>query len=180
MDQRSVFFEEWLRSLREQYKHVVRSNDQLTLRSLTAVMHNVGFGEDELTQLRLEATMHVDDVGTDYVADVSIVEKALAAQPHPAECVCPQCMTVDESQFDAEGQPIAVDPEMESYETGHVFLGADYGALDEADETEPVTFEDSLAAEGALTDDGETESPENEGLPEPDDDPDTPSQMSLF
>ena len=71
MDQRSVFFEEWLRSLREQYKHVVRTDDQLTLRSLTAVMHNVEFGEAELTQLRLEATMHVDDVGTDYVADVS-------------------------------------------------------------------------------------------------------------
>ena len=180
MDQRSVFFEEWLRSLREQYKHVVRSDDQLTLRSLTAVMHNVGFGEDELAQLRLEATMHVDDVGTDYVADINNMERALAAQSHPAECVCPQCMTIDESQFDSEGQPISPDPEMESYETGHVFPAAEYGEPDEMDETEPVTFEDSLATAKAQSDGEETESPDDDGLGEPDEDSDAPSQMSMF
>ena len=34
MDQQSVFFEEWMRSLREQYKYVVRSRDRVTLPSL--------------------------------------------------------------------------------------------------------------------------------------------------
>lgn len=33
MDQQSVFFEEWMRSLREQYKYVVRSRDRVTLPS---------------------------------------------------------------------------------------------------------------------------------------------------
>ncbi|MCY3866747.1 MAG: hypothetical protein OXG68_15015, partial [Chloroflexi bacterium] len=63
MNPKSVFHEEWLRSLREQYKHVVRNDDRVTLSSLTAVMHDVGFRESELTQLRIEATMHVDEVG---------------------------------------------------------------------------------------------------------------------
>ena len=48
MDQRSVFFEEWLQSLREQYKHVVRHGDLVTLPTLSAVMGRVGFSEDEL------------------------------------------------------------------------------------------------------------------------------------
>ena len=51
MDQQSVFFGEWIRSLREQYKYVVRSRDQVTLPSLTAVLHQVGFTDDELAQL---------------------------------------------------------------------------------------------------------------------------------
>ena len=54
MDQRSVFHNEWLRSLREQFKQVVRNDDRATLSSLTAVMRSVGFRDDELAQLRIE------------------------------------------------------------------------------------------------------------------------------
>ena len=37
MDQRSVFFDDWLSSLREQYKYVLRQDDRVTLPSLTTV-----------------------------------------------------------------------------------------------------------------------------------------------
>ncbi len=90
--QRSVFFDEWIKSLREQYKYVIRNNDQVTLPSLTTVMHNVGFSDDELAHLRVEATMHVDAVGADYVPDLTVLDQPTAGQPHPAECLCPQCI----------------------------------------------------------------------------------------
>ena len=178
MDPRSVFHEEWLRSLREQYKYVVRNNDRGTLSSLTAVMHNVGFREDELAQLRIEATMHVDDVGADFSADMRILDERKAAPAHPSECICPQCVTVDESQFDAEGQPIAPDPEADADETGHVFPGADIDEIDERKAAEPVTFADSVAAEALQTDEAEFESPDDGD--EGESDPDAPEQMSLF
>ena len=111
MDPQSVFHEEWLRSLREQYKHVARNDDRVTLKSLSEVMNKVGFRESELAQLRIEATMHVDEVGKDFNPDLQILSEHKAAQAHPAECLCPDCVTVDESQFDAEGQPLAPDPE---------------------------------------------------------------------
>ena len=76
MDPRSVFHEEWLRSLREQYKHIVRNDDRVTLPSLTAVMQRLGFRDDELAQLRIEATMHMDDVGEDFSADMNILNES--------------------------------------------------------------------------------------------------------
>ena len=153
MDPQSVFHEEWLRSLREQYKHVVRNDDRVTLSSLTAVMHNVGFRESELTQMRIEATMHVDEVGKDFSADLQILSEHKAAQAHPAECLCPDCVTLDESQFDAEGQPLAPDPEAEAGETGIVFPAAEFDESDARTEAEPVTFEDSVAADALQTED---------------------------
>jgi len=143
MDGRSVFYEEWLNSLREQYKQTARNGDKITLPSLTAVMQNAGFGEAELTALRLEATMRVEDVASDFVADSDILNTVGA---HPAECLCPQCATIDESAFDAEGQPKARDPEEEAAPAaGAVFPIADFAAPEE--EAEPLTFADSLATE---------------------------------
>jgi len=161
MDQRSVFFEEWIRSLREQYKYVVRNRDKVTLPSLTAVLHQVGFTDDELAQLRIEATMHLDDVGADYVADMTILDSAKAVQAHPAECSCPQCIPIDESQHDSEGQPLVNDdPEAASGESGHIFPTAqfDTGEADEADQGDEAELEE----------------------PAVEDDPDDPQQMSLF
>ena len=178
MDPRSVFHEEWLRSLREQFKHVVRNNDRGALSSLTAVMQKIGFRDAELAQLRIEATMHVDDVGEDYSPDMSILKESIAAQAHPAECVCPECMTVDESQFDEEGQPIAPDPEANDYERNRLFPVADSSEIEEPEETESVTFEDSVAAE-ALNDD-QAESGIADAEDEGEGDPDAPAQMSLF
>ena len=178
MDQRSVFHNEWLRSLREQYKQVVRNDDRATLSSLTAVMHNVGFRDDELSQLRIEATMHVDDVGEGFSPDMDILSKTGLTQAHPAECTCPACMTIDESKFDSEGQPLAPDPEAEEYETGHAFSVAELAGNDAGEEVDSITFEDSLAAEAASQLDEEIESPAE--ADESEADPDAPQQMGLF
>ncbi len=179
MDQRSVFFEEWLRSLREQYKHVVRSNDKVTLPTLTTVMHNVGFGEDELNQLRLEATMRIDDVADDFVPDLNIAGASATANPHPAECLCPQCIDIDAGAHDADGQPVTPEP---ADEASHVYPAADTSQLDLDQDNEPVTFEDSLALVSEPNDDSVIESP-SESDDQADDseiDPDAPQQKSLF
>ncbi len=178
MDSRSVFFDEWLRSLREQYKHVVRSNDMVTLPTLTAVMQNVGFGEEELAQLRVEATMHVDDVAEDFKPDMQILDPVPA--PHPAECLCPQCMTIDEAAHDADGQPVAPDQEAASADTGHTFAVAPLNPADD-EEPDPLTFEDSLDTRAGI-DDAEADAPRSadDESADADDDPDAPAQMSLF
>ena len=178
MDPRSVFHEEWLRSLREQYKHIVRNDDRVTLPSLTAVMQRLGFRDDELAQLRIEATMHMDDVSEDFSADMNILNESKAAQAHPAECLCPECVTIDESKFDEEGQPIAPDPQADDYETGHVFPVADNSEIAEPEEAEPVSFEDSVAEDAARTEEAESEPFDDQD--EGQGDPDTPEQMSLF
>ena len=176
MDARSVFYDEWLRSLREQYKHVARNDDRVTLSSLTAVMQGVGFREEELARLRVEATMHVDEVADGFRADMTILDRPAMAQAHPAECLCPDCAPIDESQFDAEGQPIAPDPEADDYETGHVFPAPLKDDIDKPAETEPLTFEDGVAADAGLID--------GAGAKDADDldenDPDAPAQMNLF
>ena len=180
MDSRSVFFDEWLSSLREQYKHVVRSDDVVTLPTLTAVMHNLGFGEEELAQLRIEATMHMDDAPDGFKPDLGILHKAQAAQPHPAECLCPQCMTIDEAAHDADGQPIAPDPEAATADTGHTFPTPDLNPADD-EEPDPLTFEDSLDKDGAREDDA-SEAPDSSDPENPDGegDPDAPQQISLL
>ena len=179
MDGRSVFFEEWLNSLREQYKHVVRNVDRVTLPTLTAVMQNVGFTEDELLQLRLEATIHIDDVSDDFVADLDILRTTTAAPPHPNECLCPECAPIDESAFDADGKPLTPDPEEAAYESGHVFPVADYETLGAPDERDPVTFEDSLATDHAL-DTADLDAEADAKQDDESDDPDSRQQMSLF
>lgn len=176
MDSRSVFFDEWLRSLREQYKHVVSSNDRVTLPTLTAVMQNVGFGKEELAQLRLEATMHVDDVAPGFRPDMKILD--LSPAPHPAECMCPQCMPVDEAGHDADGQPIVPDPEAATADTGHSFPAAPISAVDD-DEPDPLTFEDSLDAQ-TETEEVDADAQDADLAEIAEDDPDAPAQMSMF
>ena len=178
MDQRNVFYEEWLRSLRAHYQQVLRNDDRATLSSLTAVMRNVGFRDAELARLRIEATMHVDDVGEDFRADMSILDAPATAHAHPAECACPDCVTIDERQFDAEGQPLETDPESHQDESGRVFPVADIGEIDEPEETESVTFEDSVAADALPTDEAEGDAAIDEGGSQAD--PDAPEQMNLF
>ena len=178
MNSHSVFYEEWLRSLREQYKHVVRNDDRVTIPSLTAVMSKVGFRESELAQLRIEATMHVDEVGKDFNPDLQILSEPQAGQAHPAECLCPDCIAVDESKFDAEGQPLVLDPEAPLEARSQVFPGADLAEAPDLEEAEPVTFEDSVAADALQSDKAESEPADDED--DADSDPDAPGQMSLF
>ena len=181
MDQRSVFFDEWLRSLREQFKHVVRSKDQVTLPTLTAVMHNVGFGEEELNQLRLEATIRADELPEDFTPDLNIIEKAASPAPHPAECLCPQCIDLDDGAHDADGQPLIPEPEPSRMDE-RVFPAADISQLEPEDDSEPVTFEDELARESEAMETSEVEQSTDDAMPSDDSepDPDAPEQMSLF
>ena len=173
MDQQSVFFEEWMRSLREQYKYVVRSRDRVTLPSLTAVLHRVGFTDDELAQLRIEATMRLDDVGADYVADMTVLDKVKAGQAHPAECSCPQCIPVDDSQFDRDGQPrVDDDPEQAAWEGGHAFPAVPL----EAAPPSPSPHQEEKEASPALILEEEAEEPADD----PNEDPDKPQQISMF
>lgn len=174
MGQSSVFFDEWLSSLRAQYQHVVRTDDKVTLPSLTAVMQQVGFGEDELRQLRLEATLHVDDVADDFVPDLTILDEARSTAAHPAECLCPDCAPIDESRFDADGQARPAEPDAAARESNPLYPTA---AI-EPDEAEPVTFADSL--EPPPTADFEAPAPEDDDEADPLDGPDAPQQNSLF
>ncbi|MDE2857829.1 MAG: hypothetical protein OXN94_08260 [Chloroflexota bacterium] len=176
MDQRSVFFEEWIRSLREQYKHVLRQDDRVTLPTLTAVMIDVGFSEDELTQLRVEATRHADKLGSDHTADMEILEHTL---PHAAECLCPVCTRINERPADADEQPVPTDPQQEPVEPVSALGAAALENIETSesnDEPAPLTFEDSLAA-------GENEASDNEAPVDSgadDNDVDKPQQMNLF
>ena len=185
MEQVSVFFEEWLRSLREQYKHVTRNDDRVTLPSLTQVMQRVGFGEDELRQLRLEATMRAEDVPADFAPDLDIINPpgAVASQPHPAECLCPQCMALDDGAHDDEGQPIVSQPD-ELEAASPVFAVADISARPAEDESESLTFEDSLALEAAAqieqADEEIADQPDEDSQAETEPDPNAPEQQSLF
>lgn len=177
MDKQSVFFEEWIRSLREQYKYVVRSRDRVTLPSLTAVLHQVGFTDDELAQLRIEATMRLDDVGEDYVADMTVLDKVKAGQAHPAECSCPQCIPIDESQFDRDGQPLADDDlEQAAWEGGHAFPAS---PLDAAPPS-PESRQEEREASPALVLEEESKEEADEHIDDPNEDPDKPQQISMF
>ena len=163
MDQGSVFFDEWLRSLREQYKHVTRNDDRVTLPSLTAVMQRVGFGEDELRLLRLEATMRADELPEDFTPDLDIIspQGAAAGIAHPAECLCPQCLAMDDGAHDDEGQPITSQP-AENEAQSPVFPAADISARESEDEADSLTFEDSLALEAAAEIEQEVEETSDE------------------
>lgn len=176
MEPGSVFFEEWIRSLREQYKHVLRQDDRVALPTLTAVLMEVGFNEDELAQLRDEATRQVDKPGADHMADMEIQEHTM---PHAAECNCPVCTGITESIRDADDQPVPIEPKPEPDEAGSAFAAAareDIALSEMNDDPDPLTFEDSLAARD--TEAGDDEDPIESGAD--DEDVDNPQQMSLF
>ncbi len=67
----NIFAEEWRDCLRAHYSHTVREHDEVTLRTLVPVMHEVGFTEDELRAMYVSATMHVDDVGPDFMPNLA-------------------------------------------------------------------------------------------------------------
>ena len=172
MDRRSVFFDEWLRSLRAQYQHVVQTEDRVTLPSLTEVMQQVGFSEAELRQLRLDATLRADEVGEEFVPDLAILDEAQLTGAHPAECMCPACAPIDESRFDDDGQSLTPDPDAAAQSSGALYPAA---AL-EPDDAEPMTFADSLEEP---QDDLDDEPLLDEGS-DSQDEPQPPPQASLL
>jgi len=76
----NIFRDEWLECLRAHYMHVIRTNDRVTLPSLTVVMGQAGFIESELAELRVRATMHIDQVGADFVPDMHVLESVSQAE----------------------------------------------------------------------------------------------------
>jgi len=80
MANESIFADDWRECLQAQYQHVVRNNDQITLKSLVPVLIDVGFREDELRVLAFEATLRAEDVADDFVPDMEIMS---GAQPAP-------------------------------------------------------------------------------------------------
>lgn len=80
---KSPFADDWRDCLSAHFTHVVRTNDVRTEPTLTGVLLNAGFTEAELRELKLRATMHVDDVGTDYVPDLEILQPEPLPAPEP-------------------------------------------------------------------------------------------------
>lgn len=78
----NIFRDEWLECLRAHYMHVIRTNDRVTLPSLTVVMGQAGFNDSELAELRVRATMHVDQVGADFVPDMNVLESSSQVEGH--------------------------------------------------------------------------------------------------
>ena len=189
---RSIFFEEWLKTLREQYKYVVRTGDSTTQASLTEILYEAGFGEDELRELANEAGRNVDSVeGTPTIgtADSSLTNA------HPAECACPDCIEVNEAIHDEEGQLLPEpNPEPdEQSENASVFATVvleesdlESNSLSEEvpssdDTTEDAFPLDQVTLEADVINETEVESDEDTS----DDEPpmtqaDSPTQMSLL
>jgi hypothetical protein len=69
----NIFADEWRECLRAHYMHVVRTEDRVTLPSLTIVMHQAGFTDSELAELRVRATMYADHVDADFKPDLKVL-----------------------------------------------------------------------------------------------------------
>lgn len=150
MDQQSVFFDDWLSSLREQYKYVLRQDDRVTLPSLTAVMLEAGFEQAELQALR-------DEVGA-VIPEIDAPVESEVADPPPE----------DDGHIVAEASSEAVT------ETESVAEEAIDDAPDDVIEETPLTFDEGLA----LAESNETREPVADDGAEADED--DPAQMSMF
>jgi hypothetical protein len=108
----SVFADDWRACLREHYMHVVRTDDRVTLPSLTLVMHEVGFSDDDLAELRVLATMRADDMPADYVPPEVAAPRVFAAVAPPDEIEAEaDAPPVEESEPEPEPEPDADDPD---------------------------------------------------------------------
>ncbi|MEO8393935.1 MAG: hypothetical protein ABI700_13170 [Chloroflexota bacterium] len=150
-----VFADEWRECLRAHFTTVIRMNDKITEKTLRGVMIEAGFSDAELRELTVRATMHVDDVGADFVPDMTVLETEPVIVPGIALAVPQEIIeaaVVEES--------LALD---EAYaETTAEAIAADLDETTAADDQEEVTQDD-------VTQDDEP----------PPDDPDV-TQLSLF
>ena len=105
----NLFADDWHDCLREQYMHVIRQDDHITLNTLTGVMHQVGFSDTELAELRVQATMHVDDVGADFVPDLDILEPTVYAgvdvEDEPDDTPPTYAEALEEAAQESESEP---------------------------------------------------------------------------
>lgn len=128
-----IFADDWRDCLREQYKYVIRQQDERTERTLTQVLHEVGFSDDEMAGLRLEATMRAEDMPDDYVPDeVTSVHAGVdvAADDSPVE-----------AEIEAEEVPVTYDELIEEVVSQPETLDDEAGP--EPDEADSEDDEDS-------------------------------------
>lgn len=102
----NIFRDEWLECLRAHYMHVIRTNDRVTLPSLTVVMGQAGFNGSELAELRVRATMHVDQVGADFVPDMHVLEAVSQAEGNA------EARTFAGAEIAAEAVEVLPEPEV--------------------------------------------------------------------
>ena len=144
MANESIFADDWRECLQAQYQHVVRNNDQITLRTLVPVMHDVGFSEDELRELAFQATLRAEDVADDFVPDMEIMS---GAQPVARPDEAPALAVVPPE--DVSGDDLGMTLE-ETLAVVGAALADDTGALEAealADEPEEGAEEDAETAD---------------------------------
>ena len=139
MDQRSVFFDDWLNSLREQYKYVIRQDDQVALPSLTTVMLEAGFDEGDLVALRAEVGVPAAETVTAPETDnetVTEVEPPAPTSESPAADAKATAPVVAEPDADI---PDAADDAPLTFDEGIALSVADESdELDEAIDAENI------------------------------------------
>jgi hypothetical protein len=131
MPNQSIFADAWRDCLREHYKHTIQNDpNQRNLDTLKAVLLRPNgdqppiFTETELRQLYVEATMRADQMPDGFVPDEILQDMSVeelmepqvvtipddrSYQPHPLECQCPQCVTINLVPHSDEGQPLSED-----------------------------------------------------------------------
>lgn len=168
----NVFAEEWLECLRAHYMHVIRTEDHVTLPSLTIVMRQAGFDDSQLAELRVRATMRAEDVSPDFVPDLDVLNHAESEQSEATIFPVPEIPTPVE----------AVAPAAEA--------AALIETAPEVQVLEAIVEAEAVLPENPLTEDLEAEllSGEVEVEPETDveedepekEDPNAPQQLTLF
>lgn len=173
----NIFADEWNECLRAHYMHVIRTNDKVTLPSLTIVMQQAGFSTSQLAELRVRATMHVDEAPANFVPDLDELNhtdgrehaepqvfpvpdlpaqsESVAAEPSPD-------LQVLESMIEVEAKLPVEEPLFEVH------------ALDAVVEVESELPNEDLEEELLA---GEID---EEELEDQEEDPDAPQQLTLF
>lgn len=175
----NIFVDDWYACMRAHYMHVIRTNDRVTLPSLTVVMKRVGFSESDLAELRVQATMHVDDVGTDFTPDLNILHREDEARvfavgktgsaPEPAVQRREEESQIGENLSEAAELP---EPDVEVATSSAAVFAPSAETVEGAEE--PVT-EVEMSEEAPQA--------EAEGFPEietAEEPPEMPEQLSLF
>ncbi len=175
----NVFADEWRDCLRAHYMHVVRTEDHVTLPTLTVVMHQAGFNDSELAELRVRATLRTEQVADDFVPQLDVL--ANAPDDAPYLIAVPDMPIEADDDLPLTDMPIEADDDLPLTDMP---IEADDDLLTvpdmpiETDDDLPLTDEDAALA--SHEPDEENIPPEPAEPEEPPPDPDAPQQLSLF
>lgn len=129
-----IFADDWRECLGEQYKYVIRQNDQRTKQTLTSVLHEVNFHDHELRALELQATIRAEDMPDDYIPE------AVHAQYHGVDL--PSQPEADAAPaLEAEPLPLQ-EPEPEPPTPTYEEMSAAVDAIEHEQEETPPQTED--------------------------------------